>query len=195
MITNLRMALPIETEAYSFVCEQEIKQKAQAYYALWRKGLHTDSVRKMLSLYDLIVSNEYQVSDDHMNDLMIKMLRYFRIFTEELLFEFENQSDLKILIDASKELIQAHGNYDLRSLIWETYFFSTEFKHQVYAMEMFQELPQLPRHLNFDHLLKRAGIYKQENYYRKLLEIALKFDLDDYEKKQSLEHVLIFYSK
>ena len=60
---------------------------------------------------------------------------------------------------------------------------------------MFKEHPQLPRNLDYDHLLKRAEIYDTENYPRKLLEIALEFDLDDYEKQKAMEQVLIFYSK
>ena len=112
-----------------------------------------------------------------------------------LFHSWRESSDLKTVDTLSKTMILAHENYDLRAIYWETYFFSDKFHHQAYAEEMFQKNPQLPRHLDYDHLLVRAQKYEKESYFRKLLEISLQFDLGEYEQSMSFDNLLIFYCK
>ena len=188
--------MPIETKIYEFVSEQEVKYKTQSIYdSLWREKKRSEALEKMLEIYTSIVENEYQVSDELATLFMRNVLLYLRLFLEVLLFELDQQEDLKVVDDLSKTLILAHDNYDLRALYWETYFFSDKFVHQKYADELFQENPQLPRHLNFDHLVKKSQKYLRENYFRKLLEISLQFDLGDYEKSLTFESLVVFYCK
>ena len=54
-------------------------------------------------------------------------------------------------------------------------------------------ISQLPRHLDYDHLQSRAQKYERENYFNKLLEISLQFDLGDYEKSMSFDGLVVFY--
>ena len=128
--------------------------------------------------------------------LSLDQLRSMHIFHAYFLFHsWREPSDLKTVNTLSKTMILAHENYDLRAIYWETYFFSDKFHHQAYAEEMFQQNPQLPRHLDYDHLLVRAQKYEKESYFRKLLEISLQFDLGEYEQSISFDNLLIFYCK
>ena len=180
---------------YEFVCQQEVKYKTKEVYKIWTLEKHTEALEKMLQLYTLVVENEYQVSDELVTILMRNTLYYLKYFMEVLLYTKNDTDNLKIVDTASKTLILAHDNYDLRSLYWETFFFSDKFNHQSYADEMFQENPQLPRHLDYDHLQSRAQKYERENYFNKLLEISLQFDLGDYEKSLSFDGLIVFYCK
>ena len=158
-LEDLRLSMPIETKIYEFVSEQEVKYKTQSIYdSLWREKKRSEALEKMLEIYTSIVENEYQVSDELATLFMRNVLLYLRLFLEVLLFELDQQEDLKVVDDLSKTLILAHDNYDLRALYWETYFFSDKFAHQIYADKLFQENPQLPRHLNFDHLVKILSV-------------------------------------
>ena len=193
LLENLRHILPIDSPMYEFVCQQEVKYKTKEVYKIWTLEKHTEALEKMLQLYTLVVENEYQVSDELVTILMRNTLYYLKYFMEVLLYTKNDTDNLKIVDTASKTLILAHDNYDLRSLYWETFFFSDKFNHQSYADEMFQENPQLPRHLDYDHLQSRAQKYERENYFNKLLEISLQFDLGDYEKSMSFDGLVVFY--
>ena len=194
-LEDLRYSLPIETEVYEFVCEQEVKHKTKDIYSLWISNKHRKALERMLDIYKLVVENEYQVSDELVNKMMENILLYLKLFIEVLLYELDRPSDLKIVSALSKTMITAHDNYDLQAVFWETYFFSDNFNHQTFAEQILQQNPQLPRHLDYDHLLTRAKEYEKETYFRKLLEISLQFDLDEYEQSKSFDSLLVFYCK
>jgi hypothetical protein len=86
-------------------------------------------------------------------------------------------------------------NFFFQALYWETFFFSEEYKYQSFADNFLAEHPKLPRYLDMDHLLDRAVRYQQESFFRQLLEISLKFDLEEYEKIRALESLLVFQCK
>ena len=146
----------------------------------------------MLQLYKDIIEHEYNVSEDMLEHLQKKILRFLRLFIEEALFTFNNQELLKIVFESSKDLASTHEEFELQLLFWETHFFSSEFKHHAYAEELFQLNPRLPRYLNFEHLLAKADKYGVESIYRRLLEITLQFDLDSHQKKLALSYLLLY---
>ena len=89
--------------------------------------------------------------------------------------------------------IYLYSKNSILALYWETHFFSHELKHQSYADEIFQKHARLPRYLDFDNLVKRAGKYQEVEIYRKLLQITLQFDLDPYEQGKAMNGLLIHY--
>lgn len=88
-LENLRHVLPIDSDMYEFVCEQEVKNKTKEIYTLWASKMHSKALEKMLEIYTLVVENEYQVSDELVNKLMRNILLYLKLFIEMFLFELD----------------------------------------------------------------------------------------------------------
>ena len=84
-LENLRHVLPIDSDMYEFVCEQEVKHKTKEIYSLWASKMHSKALEKMLEIYTLVVENEYQVSDELVNKLMRNILLYLKLFIEMFL--------------------------------------------------------------------------------------------------------------
>ena len=149
------------SKAYEFVCEEEIKFRAKSIFALWKENNTNNQapVQKMLNLYTLIIENEYQVSDESIDFLLRKLLRYLEIFFDSHLLENPTDYQMKFVKNACVNLISAHNHFDLLALYWESFFFSHEFTHQKYSEDLFHEFPQLPRYLDYDRLLDKAEIY------------------------------------
>ena len=88
-LEKLRYVLPIESDMYEFVCEQEVKHKTKEIYSVWASKMHSKALEKMLEIYTLVVENEYQVSDELVNKLMRNILLYLKLFIEMFLFELD----------------------------------------------------------------------------------------------------------
>ena len=56
-LENLRHVLPIDSDMYEFVCEQEVKHKTKEIYSLWASKMHSKALEKMLEIYTLVVEN------------------------------------------------------------------------------------------------------------------------------------------
>merc|ERR1712080_125765 len=159
------------------------------------------------------VPNDLQINDQLVEKLMKKILKYLRLFLEELLStslkkEEQNTDTADLLkevyeIGKSCTLAESHHKYDLCALYWETFFFSGDPKHQIYAVELLEAIPELPQKLDYEHLLARLAHYHRrmtfdyhhglEHFHRKLMEISLKFNLGAYQKQRAYENLLIYY--
>ncbi len=195
-IHSLRQALPPETESYDVVSNVEVGQRLMnVYKESWVKDRQEEAVNQLLDIFKSVIENDYPVSDDMFSDLVKKCLMYVRLFGEELLFKLDDETLFEAIVAKGKSFVKVHDNFELLGQCWETYFFSSEFKHQKKAEDMFDEIPNLPRYLDFDQLIGRAARFGDEAFFRKLLEIALKFDLDQYEKCRTLESLLVLQCK
>lgn len=76
-------------------------------------------------------------------------------------------------------------------LYWEALFFSDKFRMQEMAETFLFEHPEVARNLDADHILSRASDVTDDRVFRQLIEICMRFDLDDYNKTRAFEGLLL----
>lgn len=84
-----------------------------------------------------------------------------------------------------------HGDFSLLAYCWETLFFSGKFEMQERADKFLVANPKLPHYLDADHLLARANRFNSEPVFRRLVQMCLLYDQDDYEKTRFFEGLLV----
>ena len=145
-----------------------------------------------------------------------------RLYLEETLLASELKDDsgmskevLRLVEQRGRIVAETHGDLTVLASCWETMFFSTRFELQQRAAAFLKEnvkvghillnsvIPlnmespnlQIVHSLDPDHLLGRAHRSRNESNFRRLIEIALTHDLDDYEKTRFFEGLLVFQCK
>ena len=145
------------------------------------------------------MESEYQVNPELSQIFLRKVLIFIRLFVDELSIKSEKIDEideLDLLYHYGKLLIMAHDHYGLLALYWENYFFDYHnYVSQQKVDKLFQETPQLARNLDFVQLIHRAEKFEKLAIFRKLVEIALQYDLSEEKKKLAFDALLIFQCK
>lgn len=55
LLSQLRMKLPLETEWYDLISEEEVKRKSFQIYVLWKEGKHEEALESIFDLYNNII--------------------------------------------------------------------------------------------------------------------------------------------
>lgn len=73
----LRQVMPIGTDLYDMVSDREVLERCKKIHFQW-KTQRRESMKNMLTLYQSLVEDEYQVSDPMVDSLLRRVLLYLR---------------------------------------------------------------------------------------------------------------------
>lgn len=163
--------------------------------------------RKLLSWVKLIEfyrktwadKNNGVVSDKHSDALLNICLKHLKLVIEEVMISDQELKETQDMIKAIKvgvgRIVTEYGDGSPIGLLWESMFFSSSWDHQEEASKVIEQMPSLLGALDIDKLLARAVRYKEEEIFRKIVELCLKYDAPSYHKSRAFEEVLAYQTR
>ena len=196
LLASLRSCLPWETEVRGKIYEQEIKLKLLNNYSEYKAGHRELALEDALLFYQKVSEEEFLVEFELFESALSKIRRLLKLYMEELLdtnayLDTDKVDALKVVRKYGEEFSDNFKDMRILTLYWECLFFSTNYSHQVKASEFLRDCPKVARNIDMDIALQRAVEYN-EGYVRKLLEIALQYDMDMYGKSKAVETLLVY---
>ena len=161
-------------------------------YALWKESRREIALEKALIQYQDILVHQNVLHDVMFNSVLSSVLRYIRLFLEELCYD-EKNSALNNVEKHAKIEWETYGQVGLFIVHWETLFFSHKYSHHILADELLKRNPDMAKKIDFIQTLEKAIKYKQEHIISELFNISLQLDLEKETKSKLLSALLLFY--
>ena len=191
-LQKIRKSMPELSDVANNIFKLEIKLSMKNIYTLWKESRREIALEEALIQYQDILMNQNVLRDEIFQSVLSSVLRYIRLFVEELCYDEKNSA----LNNVEKHAIigwETHGQIGLFLIQWETLFFSHKYSHHILADELLMRNPEIAKKINFDNALKKAITYQQEHFLSELFNISLQLDLKKETKSKILSALLLFY--
>jgi hypothetical protein len=192
LLSALKQALPVQSASADLVFQGEVDHRLRKNHEAWKRGDKSEAVGHVLDLHRGLHEEEFHLRGATLDALLAKIRNYLRLYLEETLAAGDEAEILPLVKREGLAIADLHADYSVLVLFWETLFFSSKFSTQQLSEEFFQEHPKVTRHIDVDRVLARANRQKDEGRFRKLVEISLQYDLEDYEKTRAFEGLLVY---
>jgi len=181
----------IRNEFYKEICEIKLRN----IITRWQNDEKLDAWIQIIEFYRNLMDDRknYVISGPAIQQTVKKCRQFCKLIIEDNMRR-ENQF-LAALKSGSLRLASEHRDVYLLLTFWEALFFSTSYEHQTAADKLLEELPQLVQYMQIDSVVSRAEKYQTESYFRKLIELNLKYNGSDYNKSRSFEALLRFLTQ
>ena len=191
-LQKIRKAMPELSDMANNIFELEIKLTMKNTYTLWKESRREIALEEALIQYQDILINQNVLRDEMFQSVVSSVLRYIRLFIEELCYD-EKNSALNNVEKHAKSGWETHGHIGLFIVLWETLFFSHKYSHHILANELLKRNIELAKKIHFNNALQKAITYKQEYFLSELFNISLQLDLEKETKSKILSALLLFY--
>ena len=191
-IQLLRVNLSKMSKLANDIFRWEIKLTMQGIFSLWNESKRQIALEDSLIQYQMILNNGVGIDADTRQSTITTVLRYIRLFVEELCQDEQN-SALQNVEKFGKICLDTNETYDLLLILWETLFFSHKYSHYVLAKEFLKRNPKVTTQINFSKMLKKASKLNQEKYFLELFNISLEYNLNTDLKSKLLAALLTHY--
>ena len=113
----------------------------QGIYSLWKESKRQIALEDSLIQYQMILNNGVGIDSDTRQSAITAVLRYIRLFVEELCQDEQNDA-LKNVEKFGKVCLDTNETYHLLLILWEALFFSHKYSHYVLAKDFLKRNPK-----------------------------------------------------
>ena len=191
-IQKLRANLSNMSKLANDIFRWEIKLTMQGIYSLWNESKRQIALEDSLIQYQMILNNGVGIDSDTRQSAITAVLRYIRLFVEELCQDEQNAA-LQNVEKFGKICLDTNETYHLLLILWEALFFSHRYSHYVLAKDFLKRNPKVATQIDFLAMLNKASKLNQEKYFLELFNISLEFDLNIDLKSNLLAALLTYY--
>ena len=191
-LQNLRSAIPVLTTIVDNIFAIETKLVMKNIHLLWKNGQREIALEDALIQYEIIWQNQSNLQNEMFRSTLSSVMRYVSVFMKELCYDGKISS-IEIVEKYANICFKKYDDVGLFLTQWETLFFSLKYSHQILADDYLKRNPKIVKNIDFNKALNKAAEYKEVEFFRQLLNIALHFDLDLQAKSKILSSLLSFY--
>ena len=194
-INDLRSILPMQSILSDELYVKEHDIKTNEIYFNWQENKSVDYLYTTLLRYETVLVEEYCVTSPTFQVILKKIRSVLRDLSRDLMkdhnLEVGHISNLELLKSCGIKFSNLYQDNNVLSIYYETLFFANKSSRKI-GEEFLAQHPNVPRNVDIDAMLVRAMTYKTDEFFPKILEFCLRFDLDNYKRSKVVGQWIIY---